>query len=123
MRQQAPVEASHPFSYSYGNRAVGVNYLFGCVCWDNEIIDWLNGFFFPGLPAQTRSSAYYPDSAWPDGAYPYLWITKDVSGDGSEVLTFIVSPPASCDGFSEPCQTHNHLYTNYSGTLVETNGT
>jgi hypothetical protein len=87
------------------------------------VIDWLNGFVSPGLPAQTRSSAYYPSSSWPSYLYPYVWMTKDTPGDGSEVFTFVLSPPTSCDGYFEPCQTHNHLYTDYNGTLVETNGT
>jgi len=117
-----PAEASHPFNYTYGNRAVGVNWLFGCVCWDNDVIDWIKGFGSPGLPLAVRNSAFYPQNAWPSSSFPYVWVTRDIPGDGGEVFTFIVSPPPSCDGFFEPCQTHNHLYTNYNGTLVETNG-
>jgi hypothetical protein len=117
-----PAEASHPFNYSYGNRAVGVNWLFGCVCWNNDVIDWLNGFASPGLEIQVRNSAFYPQNSWPSASYPYVWVVRDAPGTGNEVLNFIVSPPPSCDGVWEPCETHIHLFTNYNGNFLETNG-
>ena len=106
-----PAEASHPNNYSYGNRAVGVNWYYNCTCWDNDVLDWLGGWATPGLPSQVKNSSYYPSttSAWNDGTFPKLWVTKDAPGNGGEVFTVITPRPSgSCSNPDEPCQTHVH---------------